>query len=219
MRIRLFTLVTGAALLGIGGLALSLLRSRTGSGDDSAESAPPDAGDARSRLASRLRPRALPKFQTVETPQAPAPVPPPSFVKPPPLAPPPQSPPAEASELKQRASRDGFAYREAGSNAVFVVQNGTKFWVKSAEELRALGYSWDKVEVVQPNSLNFLRDHPPEKTLLRERDNPAVFYYENGQKHWITSADKFEKLGHKWTDVKVVPSGSLGSEATGSPIQ
>ena len=54
---------------------------------------------------------------------------------------------------------------------------------------------------------------------MRERDNPAVYYFENGQKRWVTSTEMLQKLGHSWNDVKVVPSGALSAEATGSPIQ
>jgi hypothetical protein len=98
------------------------------------------------------------------------------------------------------------------------VQNGTKFHIKTPEELYALGYNWDKVEVVPSGALTFLRDHPPEKSLMRERGNNAVFYYENGQKRHIPSQEMFEQLGHKWSDVKVVPSGALASEPTGAPV-
>ena len=216
MRIKVKTLgLVGIVLAALVGLAVTVLRSDaapSGRADNA------DAGDPRARLASRLRGRSLPRFNTIEQPPPPPePLAPPALTPPPP--PPPPPPPTEQGELKERASRDGFVFREAGNAAVYLVQAGTKFHIKSQEDLYALGYNWDRVEIVPPGSLTFLRDRPPEKTLLRERDQAAVFYYENGQKRWISSQETFERLGHRWADVKVVPAGSLGSEATGSPIQ
>jgi hypothetical protein len=219
VRIKSLTLgLTAIALAGITAVGISRLRAdKAPSGDG--ETAPRNDDDSpRARLASRLRARSVPRFETIETP-TPPPAPPPAVpaLTPPPLAPPP--PPTPQAELQARASKDGFVFREAGSQVMYIVQNGTKFAVQSEAELRALGYSADRVEVVPSGSLNFLHDKPPEKTLLRERDQKSVFYWENGQKRYITSADLFEKLGHKWSDVKVVPKGALSSEATGAPIQ
>ncbi|HEY0710116.1 MAG TPA: hypothetical protein VGG33_25115 [Polyangia bacterium] len=220
MRIKVVTLVlAGAVLTSIVLLSTTIFRSDR-SGSDVPDAEPPQE---LVRSKPRFRPRSIPQFERVEpgtpaTVAAPAPPPPePEALSPPPLPPPPQ-PTAEA-ELKARASRDGYAFREAGSQAVYVVQNGTKFHVQNVGELRALGISDDRIEVVPPGSLSFLRDRPPEKTLLRERDSAAVFYYENGQKRYIANEKIFESLGHKWSDVKVVPKGGLQSEANGPPIQ
>jgi hypothetical protein len=218
-RLRAFALlgVAGAMLAGLVGLGVTLFRS--------SEPPPPEAlgpgpEDGHGKLSTRFRSRSLPKFQTVEMPAPPAPPPlPPPALTPPPIEPPPPPPPNPQAELRERASKDGYIFRVAGENAVYMVQNGTKFHIKSPEDLRALGYTWDRVEVVPPGSLGFLRDKPPEKTLMRERDHREVYYYENGQKRWVTSEEMLQKMGHSWNDVKVVPSGALGAEATGSPIQ
>jgi hypothetical protein len=216
VRIKALTLgLTGAALAGLVGLGVTWLRSDSASSGD-AGAAPGQTESVRAQLASRLRSRSVPRFETIEPPPPPPPPPVPALA-PPPLAPPPAPPPE--TELHARASRDGFLFREAGSDSIFVVQNGTKFQVQGDAELRAMGYSADKIAVVPPGSLGFLRDRPPEKTLLRERDSPAVFYYENGQKRVIANEKVFEGLGHKWSDVKVVPKGGLRSEAVGAPIE
>ena len=215
MRISPLTIgIAGVAVAGLVTLAVTL--SKFG---DSAEPSAADDGNSRSRLAAKLRGHSVPRFETISQDEPNAPPPPPPVFTPPPIAAPPPPPATPQAELKERASKDGFVYREAGNQAVYVVQNGTKFHIKSGDELRALGYSWDRVEVVPPGALGFLRDRPPERTLMRERDQKAVYYYENGQKRYIYSADTFERLGHKWSDVKVVPSGALASEATGAPIQ
>lgn len=176
--------------------------------------------DPRAQLATRLRGRSVPHFQTTLQPEdlKPPPLPPPVFVEPPPPTPAAAPAPQTQSELRQKASKDGYLFQEAGSSLMYVVKGGTKYVVKTQEELRALGYQPGQVEVVAPGALDFLSSRPAERTLLRERDKAPIFYYENGQKHWIQSAETFNKLGYKGSDVKILPSGSLDSEASAAPI-
>jgi hypothetical protein len=171
-----------------------------------------------SRVVGR-RARSLPRFHTsTEAASAEARPAPPTFVQPPP--PEFTSPPkTEREQLKERASKDGFLFREAGTDRVFVVQGGSKFHIPNREEFEALGYRWDQIEEVPQGSLGFLPDRPAEKVLFRERNSQAVYYYENGQKRGIASPEAFERRGYKWSDIKVIPSGTLGRETVGAPIQ
>jgi hypothetical protein len=209
VRVKLFTLVlAGGAILSVAVLVFALFRSSPGP-------AVAQSGDSASRAVSARRPRSLPRFNSPGPAPAEKPSPP-SFVQP---APPAftTAPPGQA-ELRERASRDGYLYREQGSHEVFVVQGGTRYYIPSPQEFDALGYRSDQIEEVPRGALGFLRDRPAERTLLRERDSPAVFYIENGQKRFITSPQVFERLGHKYSDIKVVPSGSLGRETAGGAI-
>ena len=203
--------LVAAALLGVGGLAYSLLSGREREPDAQSGEGP------QARQAPRRR--SVPRFQPLPPPSPGAPQPPPpSFVQAP--APPAvqQAPPDPQRELRERASKDGYLFREKGTPQVYVVQKGTKFLIGSQEELRALGYSPDRVEDVPAGSLNFLRDRPPDRVFLKERDNPAVFYIENGQKRFVPSPDVLLKHG-SWSDVRTIPSGSLVGEAAGAPMQ
>jgi hypothetical protein len=212
VRIKVSTLVVVlAAAAGLATVLFLLLRESPGS-------VAAHGGD--SRAAVGRRGRSLPRFHTSESaPSAEAkPSPPPSFVQPPP---PEFTAPAKTAheQLKERASKDGYLFREEGSDTVYVVQGGSKYPVPSSQEFEALGYKWDQVENVPPGSLTFLPNRPQERVLLRERNSPQVYYYENGQKRGILSPQAFERLGHKWSDIKVVPTGTLGSEAVGAPLQ
>jgi len=196
--------VAGGVALGLGVLTFMLFRSSPGS-------AVAESGESGSRAVAAKRSRSLPRFNTPQSatePQAPPSFqpPPPTFIKP------------EIAELKERASKDGYLYREAGSPDVFVVQGGTKYFIKSPQEFEALGYKWDQVEEVPRGSLGHLNSRPAERTLLRERDSQAVFMYENGQKRFIMPG-VFEKMGLDWKDVKVVPAGGLGNETPGAAIR
>jgi hypothetical protein len=98
-----------------------------------------------------------------------------------------------------------------------VVQNGTRFPVKSTEELQALGLDASTIQEVPRGSLQFLRNQPPDRTFWRERDKREVFYYENGQKRWITG-EAFERGGYDHKDIRILPSGGLKDHTTGAPI-
>ena len=52
--------------------------------------------------------------------------------------------------LRDRSLQDGFLFREDGSQAVHVVQGGTRYLIPTAPEFTALGYQWHNVEVVPP---------------------------------------------------------------------
>lgn len=169
------------------------------------DAGPPPRAATGQVAATKRRTRQIPRFEV-----APAPAP----------ALPPTTPAAENQELrelKEKASKDGFLYREAGSQEIFVVQHGTRFPVSSPEELQALGMDPTTVQEVPRGSLGFLRNQPPDRTFWKERDRREVYYYENGQKRWIT-VEAFERLGGQWNAIKVLPSGGLKDHTTGAPI-
>jgi hypothetical protein len=165
---------------------------------------------------ARYRGRSVPRFDPSVFAVRNEPPPPAS---PSPAAPEPSGEEEERERLRQEAKKDGFLFREAGSAAVYVVQNGTKFHVPSEQEFKALGFSWNDVREVAPGSLDFLTARPPERSLFRERGDPRVYFYENGQKRWIVSGEVFDRWGHRWSDVRLVPKGSLGDHPTGTPVQ
>jgi hypothetical protein len=169
------------------------------------DAAPAPRTAAGQPAAARRRTRQVPRFER-------APAPPPSL---PPTTAAPEN--QEIRELKERASKDGFLFREAGSQDLYVVQHGTRFPVKSAEELRVLGLDPSTIQEVPPGSLKFLRNQPPDRTFWKESDRAEVYYYENGQKRWITG-EAFDRGGYSYKDIRVLPAGALKDHTTGAPI-
>jgi hypothetical protein len=178
---------------------------------------------------ARMRGRSVPRFQPAVAADEPAR---PSELRrpgPPALAPPAPADPSKSGRwelpepdhvrLRKEASRDGFLYREAGSSAVYVVQNGTKFHVPSMDEFKNLGLNPNNVREVPPGSLPFLADRPPERSLFMERGDPHVYYFENGQKRWVPSHEVFARQGFRWEDVRTVPNGTLSQYSDGTPVQ
>jgi hypothetical protein len=121
-------------------------------------------------------------------------------------------------KLRQQSKQDGFLYRQAGSDEVFVVQKGTRFKVSNLEELEKLGLSRDKIVEVPPGSMDHLTDRPPERALLRENGDPRIFVFENGVKRWVADGSAFNRNGFDWGQVRVTPAGSLAAYETGEPV-
>jgi hypothetical protein len=122
-------------------------------------------------------------------------------------------------KLREQSRQDGFLFREAGSDKVFVVQRGTKFAVANETELQKLGFKSEQVREVPPGAMDHLSSRPPDRSLLRDRDDPRIFFFENGVKRWVSDAGAFNRHGFDWGAVRVIPSGSLSAYDTGDPIQ
>lgn len=125
-------------------------------------------------------------------------------------------------QQRERASRDGYLFREEGSNTVFVVQAGARLPISSAQEFNALGYLWPAVEVVPAGSLEHLRLTLPDNVLIKDRGNPATYLVEGGKKRLVSSPEVLERLRRERKGagpIRVVPSGALGSMPAGDPIR
>ena len=215
MRVHPFTVVLAGGALGCVAL-LGVVVLRSGASDPSAASDLPDgavsaSGPERPEPTARLprvRGRSVPRFEVRPVIER----------VPPPAAPPPAGEPPERAALREKASQDGFVFREAGTGRMFMVQNGTRFPIRSQEDLGRLKVNPADIQDVPSGALDFLRDRPAEKTLWREEDNRTIWYYENGQKRFVTSEEVFKKRGFDWKDVRVVPPGALGNQTTGGLI-
>ena len=127
---------------------------------------------------------------------------------------------ASSSEaLRQQSRQDGFLYRTAGTDEVYVVQKGTRFRVSNLDELSKLGLKREQIVEVPPGSMDHLSDRPPERALLREDGDPRIFVFENGVKRWITDGSVFNRGGFDWGQVRVTPAGSLGAFDNGEPVR
>jgi hypothetical protein len=136
--------------------------------------------------AARLQRRPLPRFEIVESP-VPA-LPSPALMAVPAQPPPPAPPPNPQAELQARGAKDGFVFRETGSQAIYLVRNGAKIRVPTEAALQALGHRLPQVEVVPAGWSSSLPDRPPE---------PPVSDDGGGARRPRASGALFEKLGRK----------------------
>lgn len=123
----------------------------------------------------------------------------------------------------KRYSFDDYTLlREDGNPGVYVVVADAKFWVPNGSYFN---YEWNRIKVVPRGRLSNWYQYPKGGALLREQSNPAVNWIVyaaiNPQYTWVSrtnqqgwvrrvvSYNAFNRLGFKWSDVRVVPNGAF----------
>ncbi len=122
------------------------------------------------------------------------------------------SPSASPSPTPSTGARsNGSLIRYANDPKVYVLENGQKRWIQTAEDFSKLGYNWDSVTLV-PSTESYTTgavktpSAQAAVTLIRYANDPRVYVIENSQKRWIQTAQDFTKLGYNWSDVRIAPS-------------
>jgi len=89
--------------------------------------------------------------------------------------------------------------KTADSPAVYYLDHarGFKKAYINAKAFLAYGNKWADIKIVSQADL----DQWPEMQLVKEKNNPAVYYLKNGKKVLIESARDFTNLGFKWGDI------------------
>ncbi len=139
-----------------------------------------------------------------------------------PSASPSPSPSADASS----SSASVTLIRYEGDPKVYVVENGQKRWVQTAEDFNKLGYKWEDVKITSASetypdgTVMKVPSVSSAVTLIRYEGDPRVYVIENNQKHWVKTVEDFNVLGYKWNDVKIASADETyadGSDKT-API-
>lgn len=107
---------------------------------------------------------------------------------------------ATTSEFK-----DGDLIRAEGDTKVYVIKDGKKVWIASAEIFNAAGYDWKKITVITPSKVA----GTIETTLIRAEGDNRVYVVNNGVKSWIKTAEEFANKEYKWADVVVLSKVSV----------
>ena len=106
-----------------------------------------------------------------------------------------------------------YAYQLGGDKAIYILADGYKIKYNSKEELPT-AY---KNRVIKPISKSQLNAYEyknvityPDGSLLREFDEPDVYYLEDGQKRKMNiSGGEFEKMGFEWNEINKVFASDL----------
>jgi hypothetical protein len=104
---------------------------------------------------------------------------------------------------------DGSVVREQSSAPVYVLFGGARFHIASVEEMAALGVTWAQVTVVPDGATTALARVPSRGTLLRDRSAPEVWISLGDRIYWIPSPEAMRFLGLQWSQIHIVPTGSL----------
>ena len=123
------------------------------------------------------------------------------------------------SELK----KDGSLIKDSG-NKVYLIENGKKRWITTAEIFISNGYNWNDIITIfneeldlYPNGENIYMNI--EDGSLVKSNSAKVYLIENGKKRWITAAEVFVSNGYNWTDVITVSEEGLEQYEEGEEIK
>lgn len=104
---------------------------------------------------------------------------------------------------------DGTLLRASDAAEVYVIRDGNKVWVKSAEEFNAAGYKWSDVKVVSGEVLKAVGS----VKLIRVAGDPRVYVLHNSKKTHVKSAEEFNAAGYKWENIVLVSQAEIDSYA------
>ncbi|MDD5294948.1 MAG: hypothetical protein PHP21_03465, partial [Patescibacteria group bacterium] len=102
--------------------------------------------------------------------------------------------------------------KTADNPAVYYLDHvrGFKKAYVNAEAFLSYGNKWSDIKIISQADL----DKWPDMQLVKEKDNPAVYYIKNGKKVLIESARDFTNLGFKWSDIANLNKADLEQYAS-----
>ena len=106
-----------------------------------------------------------------------------------------------------------YVYQLGGDKAIYVIADGYKIKYDSKEKLPT-AYKNSIIKPISKTQLNAYKYKNivtyPDDSLLKEFDNPTVYYLENGKKRGMSvSAEEFKKMGFKEEEIKNVFASDL----------
>ena len=118
-----------------------------------------------------------------------------------------------SSAIADAATVPGPIYKLSNGPTVYVDHNGSLHAVASPAMLYALGYQWR--ELITVKTLPASIGQPI--NLLKLPASPQVYWYQNGQLHWIENEKVFSANGFQWSNVYLVRNlpAPVGTPVTG----
>ncbi|MEA1936612.1 MAG: hypothetical protein U9N04_00690 [Patescibacteria group bacterium] len=122
------------------------------------------------------------------------------------------------SELR----KDGSLVKGA-ENKIYLIEDGKKRWITTAEVFISRGYNWNDVSTVFDEELNLHLDGENiymniKNGNLVKSNSEKVYLIEDGKKRWITTAEVFVSNGYNWGDIIIVSEEELGAYEEGKEI-
>jgi len=120
---------------------------------------------------------------------------------------------------------DGAIVKSSAAPEVYVIKNGQKEWIKTAEEFIAGGYKWENVKTITSSELAAIPNYGSvapapspaplpgngfsDGTLIKISDSFRVYVIISQKKKWISTPEVFETLGYKWGNIAIVSKADL----------
>jgi hypothetical protein len=115
------------------------------------------------------------------------------------------------------APADDALIRPWGQLTVYAVEGGARFVISSQAELDALPYASHAVLEIPGSGLVWIGTIPRDGTLVRERDQPAVWWINGGQRHIVPDPATLSARFPGQT-VRIIPAGTVGQIPIGAPV-
>ncbi len=123
-----------------------------------------------------------------------------------------------SSETLSQISSSVVLIRAEGDVKVYVVENGKKRHIASAEAFNAAGYNWGDIREVSAKEANGYADETTSSVvLIRVAGDVKVYIVENGKKRHIASAEAFNAAGYNWGDIREVSAEETSNYPDASP--
>lgn len=103
---------------------------------------------------------------------------------------------------------------------VYIIINGEKNLIKSADEFLRKGYKWSDIISVSKEELAVYSLPSTEiqsGNLVRSENKPEIYLVDGSNLYWIKTAQDFENRGYKWSDVKIVSSQKIAKYVVLTP--
>lgn len=105
---------------------------------------------------------------------------------------------------------------------VYLIDDGVKRWIPSAEIFEARGYKWENIKIVPYEELVSYPEAGvvswPEGSLLKSANYPTVYIISLEKKRPLASAEVFSGLGYRWENIKVISQQELDQYETSMPV-
>ena len=119
---------------------------------------------------------------------------------------------------------------QGSGDAVFVIKDGKRCGIPSAEVFNASGFKWDKVIKISDVDLKAIPEGPaieaPIKPYPKAKDGDlikgsgdGIFLIKDGKRCGFTSAEAFNGKGYKWDKVVKISDTDLEAIPEGDPIE
>jgi peptidoglycan hydrolase-like amidase len=118
---------------------------------------------------------------------------------------------------------DGTLIRAEGEQTVYLVDKGQKRAITSETLLKKLGYSFSNVITIPKNTIGDYQTGEaasyPDGTLIKIKNNPAVYQVSNGTKKEFTSMELFKAVGGNWSNVIEISNGEMDLYETNGSVR
>jgi len=86
---------------------------------------------------------------------------------------------------------------------IYVIKDGKKQWIRTAEQFQQQGYQWSDVQETDSNVISAYDDYlQAAANLIRATNQAKVYKIIDNKRLWIPTAESFARMGNNWSDIQ-----------------